>query len=101
MVRVIARLARFFAHESCGQCTQCREGTAQLYKRLMRIENGAGIPADLDAIAETCSFMEGQTICVLSDAAAWAAGNFLKRFRPDFERHITEKRCPFPDSFEI
>ena len=45
--------------------------------------------------------MEGQTICALSDAAAWAAGNFLRRFRPDFERHVQEQRCPFPDSFEI
>ena len=45
--------------------------------------------------------MEGQTICALSDAAAWAAGNFVRRFRDDFERHVVEQRCPFPDSFEI
>jgi len=68
---------------------------------LVRIEQGDGTAADLDTIAEVCSFMEGQTICVLSDAAAWAAGNFLKRFRADFEQHIHDKRCPFPDSFEM
>ena len=100
-VRAAAVIARFFRHETCGQCTQCREGTAFLYKLLMRIENGEGTEADLDTIAQVCGFMEGQTICVLSDAAAWAAGNFLRRFRSEFEQHIREKRCPLPDSFEI
>lgn len=100
-VRAAAVIARFFRHETCGQCTQCREGTAFLYKLLMRIENGEGTEADLDTIAQVCGFMEGQTICVLSDAAAWAAGNFLKRFRSEFEQHVREKRCPLPDSFEI
>jgi NADH-quinone oxidoreductase subunit F len=100
-VRAAAVIARFFRHETCGQCTQCREGTAFLYKLLMRIENGEGMEADLDSILQVCGFMEGQTICVLSDAAAWAAGYFLRRFRSEFEQHIHEKRCPFPDSFEI
>lgn len=101
VVRAAAVIARFFRHESCGQCTNCREGTAFLYKLLVRIETGDGTATDLDTIAEICSFMEGQTICVLSDAAAWAAGNFLKRFRGDFEQHIRDKQCPFPDSFEM
>jgi NADH-quinone oxidoreductase subunit F len=100
-VRAAAVIARFFRHETCGQCTQCREGTAFLYKLLMRIENGEGTEADLDTIDQVCGFMEGQTICVLSDAAAWAAGNFMRRFRSEFEQHIREKRCPFPDSFEV
>ena len=100
-VRVAAVIARFFRHESCGQCTQCREGTAFLYKLLRRIDQGDGRMEDLQTIQSVCGFMEGGTICVLSDAAAWAAGGFLKRFRADFERHIVEKGCPFPDSFEI
>lgn len=100
-VRAAAVIARFFRHETCGQCTQCREGTAFLYKLLMRIENGEGTEADLDTIDQVCGFMEGQTICVLSDAAAWAAGSFMRRFRSEFEQHIREKRCPLPDSFEI
>jgi NADH-quinone oxidoreductase subunit F len=100
-VRAATVIARFFRHETCGQCTQCREGTAFLYKLLKRIDHGDGTLEDLDTIASICGFMEGQTICALSDAAAWAAGNFLKRFRADFERHVQEQRCPFPDSFEI
>lgn len=100
-VRVAAVIARFFRHETCGQCTQCREGTAFIYKLLKRIDHGEATLEDLKTIESVCGFMEGQTICALSDAAAWAAGNFLRRFRDDFERHVQEQRCPFPDSFEI
>jgi len=100
-VRAATVIARFFRHETCGQCTQCREGTAFLYKLLKRIDHGHGSLEDLKTIESVCGFMEGQTICALSDAAAWAAGNFVRRFRPDFERHVQEQRCPFPDSFEI
>jgi NADH-quinone oxidoreductase subunit F len=101
MVRAATVIARFFRHETCGQCTQCREGTAFIYKLLKRIDHGDGRPEDLDTIASVAGFMEGQTICALSDAAAWAAGGFLKRFRADFERHVNEHRCPWPESFEI
>jgi len=101
VVRAAAVIARFYRHESCGQCTQCREGTAFLYKLIKGIDEGRGRPEDLDTIASVCGHMDGQTICALSDGAAWAAGGFLKRFRADFERHVTEKKCPFPDSFEI
>jgi NADH-quinone oxidoreductase subunit F len=100
-VRAATVIARFFRHETCGQCTQCREGTAFIYKLLKRIDRGDGTLDDLQTIDSVCGFMEGQTICALSDAAAWAAGNFLRRFRPDFERHVAERRCPFPESFEI
>jgi len=100
-VRAAGVIARFFRHESCGQCTQCREGTGFLYKLLKRIERGDGTMDDLETIESVCGFMEGQTICALSDAAAWAAGNFLRRFRADFEQHVTLRRCPFPDSFEM
>ena len=100
-VRAATLILRFFRHETCGQCTQCREGTAFLYKLLKRIDHGDATLADLETIESVCGFMEGGTICALSDAAAWAAGNFLRRFRPDFERHVHEQHCPFPDSFEI
>ncbi|GIW44004.1 MAG: hypothetical protein KatS3mg077_1286 [Candidatus Binatia bacterium] len=100
-VRAAGVIARFFRHESCGQCTQCREGTGFLYKLLKRIESGQASPADLQTIEDVCGYMEGQTICALSDAAAWAAGNFLRRFRADFEAHLTQKGCPFPESFEM
>jgi NADH-quinone oxidoreductase subunit F len=101
MVRAAAVIARFFRHETCGQCTQCREGTAFLHKLLERIDAGAGRLEDLESIDRVCGFMEGQTICALSDAAAWAAGNFLRRFRSEFEQHVTEQRCPLPESFKL
>lgn len=101
VVRCAAVIARFFRHETCGQCTQCREGTAFLYKLLKRIDGGHGTMEDLATIERVTGYMEGGTICALSDAAAWASGWFLRRFREDFERHVHEKRCPHPDSFEI
>jgi NADH-quinone oxidoreductase subunit F len=101
VVRAAGIISRFFRHETCGQCTQCREGTAFLYKLITRVERGEGTHTDLETIDSITGFMEGQTICALSDAAAWAAGWFLRRFREDFERHVNEGRCPWPDSFEM
>jgi NADH-quinone oxidoreductase subunit F len=100
MVRAAIVIARFFRHETCGQCTQCREGTAWLYKLLRRIEGGQGTLADLETIDQVGGYMEGQTICALSDAAAWAATGFLRRFRPEFEAHVHGRGCPLPQSFE-
>ncbi len=100
MVRAAIVIARFFRHETCGQCTQCREGTAWLYKLLCRIESGQGSLVDLETIDQVGGYMEGQTICALSDAAAWAATGFLRRFRPEFEAHVHDKACPLPESFE-
>jgi len=101
MVRASLVAARFFEHESCGQCTQCREGTGWIYKILKRIEHGDGRMEDLESISSACQFMEGKTICAFSDAAAWAAGNFLRQFRAEFEAHITDRKCPLPESFVI
>jgi NADH-quinone oxidoreductase subunit F len=95
MVRVGEIVSRFYHHESCGQCTQCREGTAWLHKVLARIERGQGRPEDLDLLLDMCDNMKGKTICVLSDAAAMPIESYLKHFRPEFERHIRERRCPF------
>ncbi len=100
MVRTALVVARFFEHESCGQCTQCREGTGWTYKTLRRIENGEGAPQDLQTLADTFDFMDGKCICALADGAAWGARAFLKQFRADFEAHIAKHRCPFPESFE-
>lgn len=99
MVRAATVIARFFRHESCGQCTQCREGTGWLHKLLKRLDSGQGTEADLASIDRIGGYMEGQTICALSDAAAWAATGFLRRFRPEFEAHVRERRCPLPESF--
>jgi NADH-quinone oxidoreductase subunit F len=102
MVRAALVIARFFRHESCGQCTQCREGTGWVHKLLVSLESGTGTRSDLEAIDEVARFMEGHTICALADAAAWGSGWFLRRFRPEFEDHVTQAGCPLAGtSFEV
>jgi NADH-quinone oxidoreductase subunit F len=95
MVRVGEIVSRFYHHESCGQCTQCREGTAWLHKTIRRIEHGQGREADLDLLLDMCDNMKGKTICVLSDAAAMPIESYLEHFRDEFERHVRERACPF------
>ena len=95
MVKQIGRLARFYAHESCAQCTQCREGTAWTTKIMERIEAGHGTMADLDTLLEIGDAMTGKTICVLSDSCAVPVASGIQKWRHEFEAHITGKRCPF------
>ena len=95
MVRAAWITARFFAHESCGQCTPCREGCGWLQRILWKIETGKGVERDLDILLSVTDNIEGNTICALGDAAAWPARGFAKKFKDEFLRHIREKRCPF------
>ena len=95
MVDVLFNCARFFAHESCGQCTPCREGTAWMHKILARIRMGEGQPRDLDLLNEVAASMgiiPGTTICGLSDGAAWPIKNAIKKFRSEFEEYIKTGR---------
>jgi len=101
MVRVGCVISYFFRDESCGQCTQCREGTGWLNKVLNRLERGAGNYDDLDVLLDVAAKMEGQTICAFSDAAAWPVQGLLRHFRDDFEAHVRHGRCPFPESFAL
>jgi NADH-quinone oxidoreductase subunit F len=101
MVRAACVITYFFRDESCGQCTQCREGTGWLNKIVSRIERGAGSREDIDLLLDVCGKMEGQTICAFSDAAAWPVQGLLRHFRDDFEEHVKHGKCPFPESFEI
>ena len=102
VVRAAILIAKFFRHESCGQCTQCREGTGWLHKLVKSVEAGTASMSDLDTIDEVTRFMEGHTICALSDAAAWGTGWFLRRFREEFEEHIRHGGCPLEGvSFEV
>jgi NADH-quinone oxidoreductase subunit F len=101
MVRVGSVISYFFRDESCGQCTQCREGTGWIHKIIDRIERGAGAPEDLDVLLDVAGKMEGQTICAFADAAAWPIQGLLRHFRADFEAHVHERKCPFPQSFEL
>jgi NADH-quinone oxidoreductase subunit F len=92
LVKQIARAARFFAHESCAQCTQCREGTAWTTKILERIVAGDGTSEDLDTLLEIAENMTGKTICVLSDSCATPVVSGLNKFRADFEALIKRKK---------
>jgi NADH-quinone oxidoreductase subunit F len=89
----VMRLARFYAHESCAQCTQCREGTAWTTKILQRILHGEGRMEDLDLLLDLGDQMTGKTICVLSDSCAFAVGSAIAKFRPDFEAYIRSGRA--------
>lgn len=91
LVKQIARIARFFAHESCAQCTQCREGTAWTTKILERIRDGEGTMEDLDTLLQIADNMTGKTICVLSDSCATPVVSGIKKFRGDFEALIKHK----------
>jgi NADH-quinone oxidoreductase subunit F len=93
MVRAAWNIARFYAHESCGQCSPCREGCHWMEKIFHRIEHGAGDPADLDLILNISGNIMGNTICPFGDAAAMPAAAFVKKFRDEFDAHIAEKRC--------
>jgi NADH-quinone oxidoreductase subunit F len=92
LVKLIARAARFFAHESCAQCTQCREGTAWTTKILERIVAGDGSTEDLDTLLDIGEQMTGKTICVLSDSCATPVASGIKKFRADFEALIKKKK---------
>ena len=95
IVRLLRRVERFYAHESCGQCTPCREGGDWLYKILTRIEAGRGTKADLDKIESIASKIEGHTICAFGEALSWPARSYLKKFYGEFEEHVRLGRCPF------
>jgi len=85
MVSFLRRISRFYHHESCGQCTPCREGTGWIENLLTRLDEGQGNLRDLDLLLELSDQMEGRTVCALADAAAWPVRNTINRFRDEFE----------------
>ncbi|HET8865806.1 MAG TPA: NADH-quinone oxidoreductase subunit NuoF [Gracilimonas sp.] len=85
MVDALWRISHFYQHESCGQCTPCRDGTGWLEKILLKIKNGEGEIRDLDLLLDVTTQMEGRTICALADAAAWPVRHTINRFRDEFE----------------
>jgi NADH-quinone oxidoreductase subunit F len=100
MVWALSILEKFYAHESCGQCTPCREGTGWLRDLVTRLEAGGGTHADMDKILSITRNMIGTTICVLSDAAAMPAASFVTKFRAEFEQHVGAGRCPMRSARE-
>jgi NADH-quinone oxidoreductase subunit F len=85
--------ARFFAHESCGQCSPCREGSGWVYHTVKRIYAGEGRPVDLENLPATVNNIGGNTICAFGDAVTMSVGSYVRKFRGEFEDHIKEKKC--------
>jgi NADH-quinone oxidoreductase subunit F len=92
MLQALRSAAKFFAHESCGQCSPCREGTGWIYRIVSRICEGRGRLRDLDDLLGIARDMEGNTICVFADAAAWPVQSYITKFREEFEEHIRTGR---------
>ena len=93
MVSALQSASHFFAHESCGQCSPCREGTGWVEKIVNRIVHGQGRPKDLDNLLAIAGNMCGTTICALGDAAATPVLSYIAKFRQEFEFHVKEGRC--------
>jgi NADH-quinone oxidoreductase subunit F len=92
IVKAIARLSQFYKHESCGQCTPCREGTGWLWRVMERMVKGNASVEEIDALLDVSYQIEGHTICALGDAAAWPVQGLIRHFRPEMERRIKEYR---------
>jgi NADH-quinone oxidoreductase subunit F len=93
MVRAAWNISRFYAHESCGQCSPCREGCHWMEKIFRRIEHGQGDKGDMDLILNVSGNIMGNTICPFGDAAAMPAAAFIKKYRGEFEQHIVARGC--------
>jgi NADH-quinone oxidoreductase subunit F len=90
IVRAISRLSYFYKHESCGQCTPCREGTGWMWRVMERLRTGDAAVEEIDMLQQVTKQIEGHTICALGDAAAWPIQGLIKHFRPELERRIAE-----------
>ena len=92
IIAAIARLSAFYQHESCGQCTPCREGTGWMARMMARMVNGDATPEEIDILEQVTRQVEGHTICALGDAAAWPIQGLIRHFRPELENRIAEAR---------
>jgi NADH-quinone oxidoreductase subunit F len=96
LVRAISRLSYFYKHESCGQCTPCREGTGWMWRVMERMVSGEADPKEIDTLLDVASQVEGHTICALGDAAAWPIQGLFRHFRPEIEDRIAAYRSGRP-----
>ena len=88
IIDAISRLSYFYKHESCGQCTPCREGTSWVYDIMTRMKKGDALVEEIDMLWEVTKQIEGHTICALGDAAAWPVQGLIRHFRPEMEARI-------------
>jgi|SRR5579885_876998 NADH-quinone oxidoreductase subunit F len=93
IVKLLQRISRFYMHESCGQCTPCREGTGWLYRLTHDIESGRGTKEDIETLRRAAKNIEGRTICAFGEAAAWPVGGCLKHFYDEFVYHVEHGEC--------
>jgi len=96
IVRAISRLSYFYKHESCGQCTPCREGTGWMWRVMERLRSGDADISEIDMLQQVTKQVEGHTICALGDAAAWPIQGLIRHFRPEIERRINENKGSAP-----
>jgi NADH-quinone oxidoreductase subunit F len=90
LIEAIARLSHFYMHESCGQCTPCREGTGWMYRIMQRFVRGEGQGKEIDMLQDITKQVEGHTICALGDAAAWPIQGLIRHFRPVIEERMSQ-----------
>jgi NADH-quinone oxidoreductase subunit F len=93
IIRAIARLSKFYMHESCGQCTPCREGTGWMWRVMERLATGQAEVGEIDLLLNVSKQVEGHTICALGDAAAWPIQGLIRHFRPEMERRIEQRQA--------
>ncbi|HEY6048703.1 MAG TPA: NADH-ubiquinone oxidoreductase-F iron-sulfur binding region domain-containing protein, partial [Sphingomicrobium sp.] len=91
IVRAISRISYFYKHESCGQCTPCREGAGWMWRMMEKLRVGDAEVSDIDKLIDVTKQVEGHTICALGDAAAWPIQGLVRHFRPELERRIAER----------
>ncbi len=100
VVRAISRISYFYKHESCGQCTPCREGTGWMWRVMKRLESGDAAIEEIDMLQQVTKQVEGHTICALGDAAAWPIQGLIRHFRPEIERRINERAGAMQEAAE-
>ncbi len=93
LIRAISRLSRFYMHESCGQCTPCREGTGWMWRMMERLAAGDARIEEIDLLEDVSRQIEGHTICALGDAAAWPIQGLIRHFRPELEQRIADRQA--------
>jgi NADH-quinone oxidoreductase subunit F len=101
MVRLLQVMLRFYHHESCGQCTPCREGMGWMHRTIDRIVAGQGQPGDIDTLVRVSEANDGTTICGMGDAAGYATVGIIAKYRDEFEYFITNKRSRFDGVLDV
>ncbi|MGM0574722.1 MAG: NADH-quinone oxidoreductase subunit NuoF [Myxococcota bacterium] len=94
IVRALQRVSHFYSHESCGQCTPCREGTGWMARILDMLESGEATQRDFDMLTDIAGEVAGNTICALGEAAAWPVQSYVEKFHDDFQAHVDHGGCP-------